>query len=810
MVRLFAILLILSSCSPVNRFTRLKKVPKKYSIHYCMPDIKVKKDHRVNHDPWMVYSDRKQNTYVRRGGKVTLEEVDFMSPLLVIKEKGDYLKVLKYSKEIIKDGKLTNRKKATYYGWISKSNVLLYRSASTDIATGRHTKMLTIINDTSAIFRSVHLIQNDSVLCFNGEDMRNIHHKIPFYSLVYPMKKSRDKKKTLVSRVPYLSADSASHEIIGWVDNALVRNGGQQLHVELDKLSQQDISFRKRESQTSLDISREALEDGYERQYSLDALKYSPVTSFQRNDSSILLTTGMPFAALDYSSNYVLNVNGHKIYYKQFQELRRKLHRINLVFAFEGKKEVLNRYPELVNSIQNLQSRLEGDSRYSFSLGAVLGFEGPSGEMPVYRPTSDFIVFMDSLSKGVNNADELRPLKSERSWPALRKAIQLFDGKKQESNILIIIGETGYNNENTDTALLERISELNCKILAFQLYGGEPNTYNNFVLQVENMIEAYAKKTAVAKREIIVSPQKLRTSNDFKESSKNVFCLDFPERSMTQGWILFPEKKQAMDLSTFTNCTDSLLMEIKEDNMAIITSLNEAFNQVGNYRNQYDSTMVAYYDMMPHDRLKVSFADQFKKQLPYWYLPSTVILPDSLQHEINCHLLLNEEELTELRSFLNELSLDQVDFKHPKSKKRTESKVCNCPGDDLIFPEIPADTLEPRKYIGTRKIRHRLVKKYLRFIDKYQYCKVGKKKLKRESVARAHERITTCPTKNYLLHYYSLKDIKKKKRISNEILDYILAYYKRKRDELEDNLSSLPTFYSNGETYYWIDDTLLP
>lgn len=810
MVRILAILLIMSSCSPVNRFTHLKKVPKKYSINYCVPDIKVKKEHRMNHDPWMVYSDKKQNTYVRPGGKVTLKEVEFMSPLLVIKEKRDYLKVIKYSKEIVKDGKLSDRKKAEYCGWIAKSDVLLYRNASTDIASGRNTKMLAIINDTSAIFHSAQWIQNDSLLCFSGEDMRNIHRKIPFYGIVYPMKRSRDRNKILISQVPYLSTDSASHEIIGWVDDAMVRNAGQQLHVELDKLPQQNIAFRKREEHTFFDISKEALNDGYERQHSLNALKYSPVTDFKRSDSTILLKTGLPFAALDYSSNYVLNVNGHKIFYNQFQELRRNLHRINLVFVFEGKKEVLSRYPELVNSIQNLQSRLEDDSYYSFSVGAVLGFEGRSKEMPVYGPTSDFIVFMDSLSRGVNNADELRPLESEKSWPALRKAIQLFDGKKQESNILIIIGETGYNNENTDTALLEQISELNCKILAFQLYGGEPNTYNNFVLQIENMIEAYAKKIAVEKREIIVSPQKLRKSNDFKESAKNVFCLDFPEKSMTQGWILFPEKKQAMDLSTFTNCTDSLIMEIKEDNLSIITSLNEAFNQVGNYRNQYDSIMVTYYGMKPHSRLKVSFADQFKKQLPYWYLPSTLIMPDSLEQQINGHLLLNEGELTELRSFLNDISSEQADFKHKKGKKRSEKKVCNCPDDDLTFQEVPEDTLEQRKYLGTRKIRNRLVKKYLKFVDKYQYCKVGKKKLKRESVARIHERITTCPTKNYLLNYYSLKDLRKKKKMSNEILDYILEYYKRKRDELENNLNVIPTFYSNGETYYWVNDSLLP
>lgn len=50
----------LSGCSPVNRFTRLRKLPRVYSENYQIPGIKAPKS-GAHKKPWIVYSDREGN-----------------------------------------------------------------------------------------------------------------------------------------------------------------------------------------------------------------------------------------------------------------------------------------------------------------------------------------------------------------------------------------------------------------------------------------------------------------------------------------------------------------------------------------------------------------------------------------------------------------------------------------------------------------------------------------------------------------------------------------------------------------------------
>ena len=100
------------------------------------------------------------------------------------------------------------------------------------------------------------------------------------------------------------------------------------------------------------------------------------------------------------------------------------------------------------------------------------------------------------------------PLAGERS-STLRTAVNLFKDHKKESNLIILIGETGNNSEWADSTLVNRMAEYNCRILGFQLFGGNPDKFNNFVLQVENMIDNYAVKISRQKREIIVYADQL-------------------------------------------------------------------------------------------------------------------------------------------------------------------------------------------------------------------------------------------------------------------------------------------------------------
>lgn len=77
-------------------------------------------------------------------------------------------------------------------------------------------------------------------------------------------------------------------------------------------------------------------------------------------------------------------------------------------------------------------------------------------------------------------------------------------------------------------------------------------------------------------------------------------------------------------------------------------------------------------------------------------------------------------------------------------------------------------------------------------------------------MAWIHEYILGCPAENTSLSMISLKDLKKKKRLSDERLDELLSYYEQTKELFELNISNLPGFISNGQKYFWIKKNKLP
>lgn len=101
----------LLSCGPVNLLTRVEKYPREYSFNYCGGNIKAPKS-ALNDQAWIVYSDRdKSMSMFKPGGRLKCQDVGFLDPFLVIGKKGEYLELIKYQPDIIKDAQLINRKK---------------------------------------------------------------------------------------------------------------------------------------------------------------------------------------------------------------------------------------------------------------------------------------------------------------------------------------------------------------------------------------------------------------------------------------------------------------------------------------------------------------------------------------------------------------------------------------------------------------------------------------------------------------------------------------------------------------------------
>lgn len=804
---------------PVHRFTRVKNVPREYVRNYSAEGVKAPRSLSLfKHNPWIVFAHEPGMTYQSPSGKNEMKRVEYMDAFLVIKSKGDWLRLIQYDPAILKNGKLKEWKKANYCGWINKGDLLLTRSSVTDIVTGLKNKQVVLLDDTAALATPGKYFDNDSVRLFKNADLTQEAGKIPFYSLVYPYRKSADGSRTLVTNRSMLDADSIAQTNIGWIDNRLLATFGQQLHVDIASLPDSTLRFLESGQKDTLPFNTRNLRQSLLLSSHHAAVRYSPVLSYRNSDTTVCFRTYLPMPVIDKRGSYVLNVNGHPIYYDTFKnKIEKDLQRINLVFVMEGKENTIQQFPSIVNAIQGLQSQLTDDESFSFRFGAVLTFNEPDNpEDPICKLTPDYMEMLDFLSEKTEHAAELKPVYGRfGNWSGIRIGVDMFNKCPDETNLLVVVGDKGFNSEWADSTLVNRLVKNNCRLLGFQLYGGEPDNFNNFVLQIGNMIDCYAPRISRKKRELIVYPDQVRNMNEYSEVNHNTYCLDFPNRSMTQGWLVFPQKNESLELEGLTTAVDSMLLQVKFDNTLLSNSLTKAFEEVGTHRYRLDSTLVNYHHIRQSGVQPI--LSTLPGSEPGWRLPAEpVILPDSLSPALGYYLLANEEEFKRLRKYVEMPAKLVVDYKYEAVKKKKQAKVdiCNCP-DDYLTTELEESTVRIKKdslnipeYASTRRVRRQLVRHFLTQRNEDKYCKVGRRSFLRMPIAEALQRFTSCPVDYPFFEVYRVKDLRKKKMITDVELDMLIEYFKEKKRMLDEAASK--SFQSNGQTYYWISRDLLP
>ena len=832
---LIAILFIVTSCGPVHMFTRVKKVPREYSMNYCGGEIKAPKTD-INKKPWIVYSDRANNvTYNNAGGKIKAKDTGYLEPFLVIGKKGkyEYLNLIKYTPDILKNGKL-DYKKAEYYGWIHKSNLLLNYQSVTDISTGRKNKQLVAFSDTTMLGEPEKYFENDSIKLYKDLKMEEQASNTSVYTLVYPLKQSEDRTKTLIAKKAELAPETAGEDIMGWIDNGLLQDAGQVLYIDRKSIPEYKLQLKLREELTILpNEEMEDLQDVISEKYK--SAKYNPVYSYGEKGRFSAFKTVLNIPMLDYNLNYVFNVNGGHISYRKFRSISKKLKHINIVFILDGKQHTISHFPQIVNALQNLQPLFEnkGDD-YLYRFGCVMDFDTqPRSFNPISKElSSDYSQLINYLSDKANRKKELRPINVSRAWGNINKAFDLVKDEYESTNLFVVVGETGYSSEEITEDIKEKLAANNCRVIGFQVYSGEADNYNNFVLNIESMITSYSDKMLKTKGDILVSPKQLRYDNYFTEVGelKNGYRLDFPKNSITQGAVFFPQKGESLSLDVLTNNVDTILQQIKEDNTSLIQYMSSAFAATGNNRTRFDSLFVIHHGLQAQRMPKKNIVSGFKNDLPGWALSSQpIMLDDSLRQTIDYKLLLNESEMQEVIEFVESLSKYEVDYiDMAKAKKKKARKPCNCPDDD-IFVEIEQqnhlnylsvdnsltekalsiDTIDNKlkgKYANTGIIRRHLYSLYMKQMQYCKLCKQKKKHLKKLTLAEAQARITHCPAYNEELMGYTVKDLKKKKRLSDSQLEQLVIYFK----EMKKKLDEAEKFESNGQVYYWVDKELLP
>ncbi|MFV0507411.1 MAG: type VI secretion system protein TssR domain-containing protein [Bacteroidales bacterium] len=825
---LLALVLLTTSCSQVNLLTRTKRVPRYHSMNYCVEGLKAPKSD-VNKGPWVVYYDKTGGkSFNNAGGKVKAEDVDYLQAFYVIGKKKGYLELIKYAPEIINNGKL-DYKAAEYYGWIPETDLLLERQSTTDLRSGKAVKMMIALQDSSFIHVFEQYFDVDSVKLYKDHKYEEVANKVAMFSLVYKLKESADGQMSLISKTPNINPDAIADQVLGWINSSMLQDIGTGLHIDRENFVR-DASNEFVAGAEKVKLS-EDMEDG---QLLLSeqntSLKYSPVFSYSTKDTLVAFKSALAQPAFDYSDNYIFNVDGNQITYKEYRKLAKELRNINITFVFGREEQTITHFPQLVNALQNLQPLFEESGNYKYQFRCVMSFDdSKSLSSPLTTPfTADYSQLLAFLSEKANQKDKLRAMRqASQSWSGLQSAVKSLEDV-EGTNLIVLIGDQREQGIAPSSRLKQQLIDNNCRLLGFQIYAGDGNEYNNFVLDVEDMINSYASGMLKTKRDILVSPQQIRRDNYYVSGAnhKNTYLLDYPENSITQGALFFPAKSEYLPMEILTQGVDTIVHQIQEDNISVMQYMLKAFRIAGNNRTKLDSL---FANQVNHEGVQVSDKSSFKKfveQTPGWFLPTDIIVMDEQEAGVNNYqLLASADEQKELKDFIENLSkleVESINQSEGEDKQKRKTKPCDCEDEDLFAlldgeatantsesneaEETPTATTDTIKYIKTKKVRRHLKKSFMEPIRYCKPCKEKRRDIKRMSLADAQYRVSGVPTSTELLDSITIKQLKRKRKLSDEDLEFLVNYYKEMKSEIDKS----EQFDSNGESYYCVGGNLLP
>lgn len=649
--------------SPVSLSKKVATLPKNFQRPVSNTDVY--NNGGSTSLPWIVFSDRDENyTYTAPGGSLVMKKLKFMEPFYVSKEQNGYLKLIRYQQGIVQGRKLINKKGAQSYGWISKDKVLLWQSAFVNPQTGYPQKAIAIVSGRGPlIYPNVYYDRTDSLYVFTSPEMERKKTKVALHQLLYIFKKSPDGKNVLVGSEGQLLPDSAVSDIYGWVPADAVHTWGDRLYI-----GETHMNYESDDSVSAVVNSAIHFSGPGKGVYMIDPLvdadepvmRSIPVIATTGKDySSGNLKIGVATDVYDKTNNSIRNIRGGHLSYKEYLNIRRNIHKMNIVFVVDGGSAMRNYLSGLTTTVQSFENVFNAYTHgNSVTYGAVVYRNstncatGGVASVPFntdYRKVVQFLGKQAAITSSCSPGVTRQPV-----FEGMHTALSMFKDKRDETNLVILIGSTGNieNDNGTIGQMATEIAAADARLLAIQVYSDYNPLYNDFVIQARKLVQESAALAAENKKNHMVIGEGLTSAQQFNISLSDSisFYLDFPKNSLVQGAVIFPPKSvvktnQAMDAGLAR-----LMRETQYDIKTQTHTLDSVFRLTGREHQYVTPLVLAQFN---------SVSDSLGNNLPHngfkYYLdaevPATLVTmhPAQLQYLV----ILSEDEYKRVSDILS-------------------------------------------------------------------------------------------------------------------------------------------------------------
>lgn len=763
-------LLFLTSCSLLQQ---VKKTPAPNNYGEFENTMYLN-GYPIQKQPWIVYSDRKDNK-INPSTKEDLyndyKKASFLEPFIVLKRRKGMLKLARYNADLISQRKIKNRKSLTIVGWVPENHLLLWSNSLKNSINGFSTKAAIVVSDSTVINDAKKYIDKESALTFTSPNSVEKSKTLPkIGSLVYIYKESEDKSYLLIGKDPSVKPDSIEQNIYGWIPRKMISTWGEKAALKFTPEALSDsltsISLRTDNSTPStMALTHSELQ----KRIGLESIY--PVLESSKEHHNIRFFTNI----FDYNKNRVYNVLGDSLFYKQYKKVLIDNRKLNVVFVLDGSN--INRaYSSVTRSLfQELKMSFQ-DLPYFTSVkfgGVVYADNSCELDSPIFNLSDnykDLTAFFDKKLKKItcSNTMLIQPVDQ-----GLIGAKEILSDVKNQTNIVIIMGTTANDRTQTQT-VTNVLTETLARPIFFQTNSQSANAYNNFVLLAREAVKNNAKKLVEAKKSITVDQSDLliETNYNVTEGTEGVYSLDYPKQSMTQGFVIFPKKGESMQAAILKSAIDSLLVQVTYDNEQSAKSLTNYFKSFGSDRTYFDKIYNPKYadaNMLVPEGIASSLLT-----LKNSFVINGEVNRKSDYKNFEYGLLLNEKEYEEIRYFYTKV------YKEVTKKGRTS--------------------------------KNKAIKSYLNVVSKYSPSRknISKNTLKRMTM----EKISQISIGTSEMDYPLMKSTPNT-WINGAVKDQRIMDYFKQFGEFATQLGSLKgdpsiRFKYNDQVLYWVSEKYIP
>ncbi|RQO29740.1 hypothetical protein DBR32_14230 [Taibaiella sp. KBW10] len=763
---------LIGGCAVVK--TSLTPKPQTYGT---IEKTKVKEGYAQQPQPWILFSDREENvTYLRsRKSSAVSSKGRFLEPYLVLYEKGNMLKLAQYQAGMVNKG-MVKRKAIKKVGWASKEQLLLWNNGLPAAASGNIPKAVLVSRTSDVLLNIDKYLENDSVKVFTAPSLTNAASvKLPVGDVVYIYKQSEDGTRYLVGGKPTFDIDSAQKIIYGWVSRDMISLWGEQTAI---KMGVKDVATTKvyltKDSASAGQIAPVLTEGSLLGRSSFE--KIMPVTAY--NKTARNTHTNFLVNPLNYEANKIYNILGNPIYYSRFREILSDNRKLNIVFVVDVSHGNRLYLPYVKSFMQELQLKFIAPSYYeSVKFGGVVFKDNTCGVRELSSGLSnnyrDVATFFEQKLNSITCEDGYyaQPVNN-----GLIEASRLLTPVAGETNIIVVMG-TAANEAGQTNEAIQAMTRVNARMIFFQTQAKSADGYNDFVLLAEKVLTNSAANVAELKKEKIVNQDDFLISNNFNlnKGEQGVFYLDFPNSSMMQGFVLFPNKGETLPAKLLKGAIDSLIGQVTSDNQRIDSSLNAYFkSDIGANLTTVNADFKDRFEdingVLPA-RTAAYLLDNKAVLLANGFIGDSL---DLSYNGIENGVLLDEKEYDRLYQYYYKISKDCYSHKNFNRK--------------------------------------RALRRYVRITANSRpgYVKLRKGKLNRQPMAYSVKMGSGFINQDPLFNNISLKQWRSGKVESAAVISYF-ERYKLLANKLSSNKNSTAIkIRHNGKVYYWLNQDYLP